>query len=232
MEMLAVLVNTLVVLAGGLLGMLLKGCLKEKHTQTIVAALGLCTVVIGITGAIATSNILIVILCLAAGTLLGELLNMESRLDGAGEWLKKRASKSSNSRFTEGFVTASLLFCVGSMAIMGSFDAGLRGDNSTIFAKSALDGIMAITFGATMGLGVVFSALSVFVYQGLLTLLACLIEPLLSAQSITEMSAVGGVMLMATGLNILGLGKERIRVGNMLPALLLPPVWFALRTLF
>jgi uncharacterized membrane protein YqgA involved in biofilm formation len=232
MEMLAVLVNTLVVLACGLLGMLLKGCLKEKHTQTIVAALGLCTVVIGITGAIATSNILIVILCLAAGTLLGELLNMESRLDGAGEWLKKRASKGSNSRFTEGFVTASLLFCVGSMAIMGSFDAGLRGDNSTIFAKSALDGIMAITFGATMGLGVVFSALSVFVYQGLLTLLAGLIEPLLSAQSITEMSAVGGVMLMATGINILGLGKERIRVGNMLPALLLPPVWFALRTLF
>ena len=133
--MLAVLVNTLVVLAGGLLGMLLKGCLKEKHSQTIVAALGLCTVVIGITGAIATSNILIVILCLAAGTLLGELLNIESRLDGAGEWLKKRASKGSNSRFTEGFVTASLLFCVGSMAIMGSFDAGLRGDNSTIFAK-------------------------------------------------------------------------------------------------
>ena len=230
--MLAVLVNTIVVLVGGFLGMLLKGCLKEKHTQTIVAALGLCTVVIGITGAIATSNILIVILCLAAGTVVGELLNIERRLDGMGEWLKKRAAKGNNSRFTEGFVTASLLFCVGSMAIMGSFDAGLRGDNSTIFAKSALDGIMAVTFGATMGLGVVFSALSVLVYQGLLTLLAGLIEPLLSAQSITEMSAVGGVMLMATGANILGLGKERIRVGNMLPALLLPPVWFALRTLF
>lgn len=230
--MLAVFVNMVVVLIGGLLGILLKGCLKEKHTQTIVAALGLCTVVIGITGAIATSNILIVILCLVVGTLLGELLHIENRLDGAGEWLKKRASKRTNSRFTEGFVTASLLFCVGSMSIMGSFDAGLRGDYSTIFAKSALDGIMAITFGATMGLGVLFSAVSILVYQGALTLLAGLIEPLLSAQSITEMSAVGGVMLMATGLNILGLGKERIRVGNMLPSLLLPPLWFALRTLF
>lgn len=230
--MLAVFVNTVVVLVGGLLGMLLKGCLKEKHTQTIVAALGLCTVVIGIMSAVTTSNILIVILCLVAGTFIGELLKIEKQLDRAGDWLKKRASKGNNSRFTEGFVTASLLFCVGSMSIMGSFDAGLRGDYSTIFAKSALDGIMAVTFGATMGLGVLFSALTILVYQGALTLLAGLIEPLLSAQSITEMSAVGGVMLMATGLNVMGLGKERIRVGNMLPSLLFPPLWFSLRTLF
>lgn len=229
--MLAVIVNTVVVLVGGLLGILLKGCLKEHHTKTIVAALGLCTVVIGIMGAIETSNILIVILCLVAGTALGEWLKIERQLDRAGDWLKRRTAKEGNSRFTEGFVTASLLFCVGSMSIMGSFDAGLRGDNSTIFAKSALDGIMAVTFGATMGLGVLFSAVTIFVYQGLLTLLAGLIEPLLSLQSITEMSAVGGIMLMATGLNVLGLGKERLRVGNMLPSLLLPPLWFALHTL-
>ena len=115
---------------------------------------------------------------------------------------------------------------------MGSFDAGLRGDYSTIFAKSALDGIMAVTIAATMGLGVVFSAACVFLYQGALTLLASVVEPLLSAQVITEMSAVGGVMLIATGINIAGLAKERIRVGNMLPALIFPAIWFAVSGLF
>ncbi len=230
--MLAVIVNSAVVIIGGLIGLLLGGRLKEKHTKTIVSGLGICTMVIGITGAISTTNILIVILCLVAGTALGELINIEKHLDRAGDWLKARVAKKGNNRFTEGFVTASLLFCVGSMAVMGSFDAGLRGDNSTIFAKSALDGIMAITFSATMGLGVLFSALTIFLYQGALTLLAGVVEPLLSAAAITEMSAVGGVMLIATGINIAGLTKERIKVGNMLPALIFPAVWFAISGLF
>ena len=230
--MLAVIVNSAVVIIGGLIGLLLGGRLKEKHTRTIVTGLGICTMVIGITGAIATTNILIVILCLVVGTALGELINIEKYLDQAGDWLKARVAKNGGSRFTEGFVTASLLFCVGSMAVMGSFDAGLRGDNSTIFAKSALDGIMAVTFSATMGLGVLFSALTIFIYQGALTLLAGVVEPLLSSAAITEMSAVGGVMLIATGINIAGLSKERIKVGNMLPALIFPAVWFAVSGLF
>lgn len=230
--MLAVVVNSVVVILGGLLGLLLGGRLKEERTKTIMSGLGICTMVIGITGAITTSNILIVILCLVAGTVLGELLKLETHLDRAGEWLKARVAKNGGGRFTEGFVTASLLFCVGSMAVMGSFDAGLRGDYNTIFAKSALDGIMAVTFAATMGLGVLFSALSVFVYQGALTLLAGVVEPLLSPQAITEMSAVGGIMLIATGMNIIGLTKERIRVGNMLPALVFPAIWFAVESLF
>ncbi len=230
--MLAVVVNSVVVILGGLLGLLLGGRLKEERTKTIMSGLGICTMVIGITGAITTSNILIVILCLVAGTVLGELLKLETHLDKAGEWLKARVSKNGGGRFTEGFVTASLLFCVGSMAVMGSFDAGLRGDYNTIFAKSALDGIMAVTFAATMGLGVLFSALSIFVYQGALTLLAGVVEPLLSPQAITEMSAVGGIMLIATGMNIIGLTKERIRVGNMLPALVFPAIWFAAASLF
>lgn len=225
--MLAVIVNAAVVILGGFVGLLLGSRLKETHTKTIVAGLGICTMVIGITSAITTENILIVILCLVAGTVLGEILKLEKGLDYAGDWLKARVAKKGGSRFTEGFVTASLLFCVGSMAVMGSFDAGLRGNYDTIFAKSALDGIMAITFSATMGVGVLFSALSVFLYQGVLTLLAGVIEPFLSAQVITEMSAVGGVMLIATGINILGLTKERIRVGNMLPALIMPALWFA-----
>lgn len=225
--MIAAIVNAIVVILGGLLGLLLGGRLKEHHTKTIVAALGICTAVIGITGAVATTNILIVIICLVIGTMIGELLRIEHHLDALGDWLKSKVAKNGGGRFTEGFVTASLLFCVGSMAIMGSFDAGLRGDYNTIFAKSALDCVMAVTFAATMGVGVLFSGATVLVYQGALTLLAGFVEPYLSAEVVVEMSAVGGVMLIGTGMNILGLTKERIKVGNMLPAIVLPVVWFA-----
>lgn len=229
--MLAVFVNAATVIWGSILGMLLNKRLKEEYTKTIIACMGICTMVIGITGAIATSNIIIVIVCLVVGTILGELVKLEKRLDGAGDWLKKKIPNSGD-RFTEGFVTASLLFCVGSMSIMGSFDAGLRSDYDIIFAKSAMDGIMAVTLSATMGLGVAFSALTVIVYQGALTLLAGVIAPILSDPMIVEMSAVGGVMLIATGMNIIGLTKERIRVGNMLPALIFPAIWFAIVGLF
>jgi len=229
---LAAIVNAIVVILGGLLGLGLGGRLREEHTQTVVNGLGICTVVIGMTSAIATANILIVIICLVLGTIVGEALKIEHRLDTLGDWLKARVAKNGGGRFTEGFVTASLLFCVGSMAIMGSFDAGLRGDYNTIFAKSALDGVMAVTFAATMGVGVLFSSATVLIYQGALTLLAGLVEPYLSAPVITEMSAVGGVMIIGTGMNILGLTKNRIKVGNMLPAIVFPVLWFAVAGLF
>lgn len=230
--MIAVIVNTVAILVGGFLGLLFGNKIKQDYSKTIMCGLGICTMVIGITGAITTENILLVILCLVIGTILGEWLNIEKRLDSAGEWLKRRVAKNGGGKFTEGFVTASLLFCVGSMAIMGSLDAGIRGDYSTIFTKSILDGVMSVTFAATMGVGVLFSALSILVYQGALTLLAGLVEPLLSAEAIGEMSAVGGILLIGTGINILGLTKERIRVGNMLPALLFPAIWFAIMNLF
>lgn len=226
--MIAAVVNAIVVVLGGLLGLLFGGKLKEVHTETIVNALGICVIVIGITSAITTSNILIVIICLVIGTILGELLKIEHRLDTLGDWLKSKVSKNGGGRFTEGFVTASLLFCVGSMAIMGSFDAGLRGDYNTIFAKSVLDCVMAVTFAATMGVGVLFSGATVLIYQGALTLLAAFVEPFLSAAVVTEMSAVGGVMLIGTGMNIMSLTQKRIRVGNMLPAIVLPVIWFAI----
>ena len=230
--MIACIVNAVVVLICGLLGLLLGGRLQEKHTQTIVHGLGICTIVIGVTSAIVTSNILVVIICLVLGTIVGEALKIEHRLDSMGDWLKSKVAKKGGGRFTEGFVTASLLFCVGSMSIMGSFDAGLRGDYNTIFAKSALDGVMAVTFAATMGVGVLFSGATILIYQGALTLLAGLVEPYLSAEVIVEMSAVGGVMIMGTGMNILGLTKDRIKVGNMLPAIVLPVIWYAIRGMF
>lgn len=230
--MLAVFVNALTVILGSTLGVLLNKHLKEEYTKTIIACMGICTMVIGIIGAIATSNIIIVVISLVAGTLIGELIKLEQRLDGAGNWLKKKIPQRGDNRFTEGFVTASLLFCVGSMSIMGSFEAGLQGNYDITFAKSAMDGIISVTFAATMGIGVAFSALTIIAYQGGLTLLAGVIAPILSDPVITEMSAVGGVMLIATGMNIMGLAKDRIRVGNMLPALIFPVIWFAIAGLF
>ena len=187
--MIAAVVNAVVVVLGGLIGLLFGGRLQEAHTKTIVAGLGICVMVIGITSAIETSNILIVILCIALGTVLGELLRIEDRLDSLGDWLKARLGRHGGSRFTEGFVT--------------------------------------VTFAATMGVGVLFSGASVLLYQGALTLLAALVEPLLSPEVIVELSAVGGVMLIGTGINILGLAPQRLKVGNMLPAMVLPVVWFA-----
>ena len=229
--MIAAIVNAVVVVLGGLLGLRLGGRLREEHTRTIMSGLGICTMVIGITSAIETSNILIVIVCLVAGTILGEVLKIEHRLDGIGDWLKAKVLKSNSSSFTEGFVAASLLFCVGSMAIMGIFDAGLRGDYHTIYAKSALDCVASVTFSATMGVGVLFSGASVLLYQGALTLLASVVEPFLSDPVVREMSAVGGVLLIGTGMNIVGLTKEKIKVGNMLPSMFLPVLWFAVANL-
>lgn len=230
--MLAVFVNALTVILGSTLGVLLNKHLKEEYTKTVIACMGICTMVIGITGAIVTSNIIIVVVCLVVGTVIGELLKLEQRLDNVGNWLKSKLPQKGNSQFTEGFVSASLLFCIGSMSIMGSFEAGLQGTYDITFAKAAMDGIISVTFAATMGIGVAFSALTIIVYQGSLTLLAGVIAPILSDPVIAEMSAVGGVMLIATGMNIMGLAKDRIRVGNMLPALIFPVIWFAIAGLF
>ena len=221
--MLATIINAVVVVLGGLLGLALGGRLQQNHTRTIVSGLGICTLVIGISSALQTENILTVIICLVLGTIIGQLLKLEARMESLGDWLKARvARKGSSGRFTEGFVTASLLYCVGSMAIMGSLSAGISGDYSILLSKSALDCVMAVPFAATMGVGVLFAAGPVLVYQGLITLLATWAEPFLSAAVVAEMTAVGGIMLIGTGLNMLDLPKERIAVGNMLPAIVLP----------
>lgn len=230
--MLAVFVNAGVVILGSLLGLLLGNRLKEAYTRTIIACMGICTMVIGISSAIRTADILIVIVCLVVGTIIGELCHIDQGLDRFGGFLKSRFSKNGDNQFTDGFISASMLFCVGSMSVLGSFDAGLRNDYSVILTKSTMDAIMAVTLTTTMGIGVAFSAVTILLYQGGLTLLATVLEPVLSMQAVGEMSAVGGVMLIATGFNIMGLGKERIKVANMLPALVLPFIWFAIRELF
>jgi uncharacterized membrane protein YqgA involved in biofilm formation len=228
--MIAAVINALLVFLGSALGLIFKSRIREKYSNAVIKGLGLCVAIIGARSALQTQNILCVIICMVAGLLLGELLRIEDRLDGLGNSLKgKIAGRSANSKFTEGFVTATLLFCVGSMAIIGSMEAGINQDYSTILSKSVIDSITAVTLAATMGIGVFFSGFAVLIYQGLLTLLAIWAGPFLPDKIITEMSAVGGLLIMGLAINMLGLlGDKKIQVGNMLPAIFLPIAYIPL----
>ncbi len=221
--MLAVFVNMATVLVGSTIGILFRKAIKEKFISAVISALALVTILIGITSAIGTENILCIIIFMALGTLIGELIRIDDGIEGAGDFIKSKLLKGKGSgRFTEGFITASVVFCVGSMTIMGSFEAGINGDNSIIYAKSTLDFVTSIMFAAAMGLGVPFSALFILLFQGGLTLLAGVISPYLSPEVVREMSAVGGVILIGMGINMLELSPKRIKVANMLPAVFLP----------
>lgn len=226
--MIAVFVNMGTILAGSLIGILFSSRLSEKFQNAMMTALALCTVVIGVSSAIATADILCVIISMALGTALGELIRIDDGIEHAGDFIKGKVlrGKAGESRFTEGFVSACILFCVGSMTIMGSLEAGINQDYSIIYAKSALDFISSMAFAAAMGIGVTFSIFFVLVFQGGLTLLAGFIGPALSTAVVTEMSAVGGTILLGMAVNMLGLGKERIKVANMLPAIFLPLLYF------
>lgn len=232
--MIAVFVNTVAVLAGSLIGILFRSRLRESLRSAVMKALGLCTLLIGVSSAIATKELLCVILCMVLGTVLGEVLRIDDGLEHAGDYIKGKLLRSGgeNSRFTDGFVSSCILFCIGSMTIMGSLEAGIRHNYSIIFAKSLMDFMSSMAFGAAMGFGVTCSALFVLVFQGALTLLAGVIGPALSEAAVTEMSAVGGVILIGMALNLLELPKERIRVSNMLPAIFLPLLYFPIVGLF
>lgn len=222
--MTAVFINMATVILGSSLGIIFRNRIKQEYINSVIAALGLVTIVIGITSAIETENLLCVIICMALGTVLGELLRIDDRIEGAGDFVKDTLlrGKMNESRFTEGFVSACILFCVGSMTIMGSFEAGINGDGSIIYAKSVLDFVSSTAFGAAMGIGVTFSALFILLFQGGLTLLAGALSPFLSPEVVTEMSAAGGAILIGMGINMLELSDKRIKVANMLPAVFLP----------
>ena len=226
--MIAVFVNTATVLCGSLLGILLRNRLKPSLQEALMKALGLCTALIAISSAIQTQALLCVIVCMVIGTALGEWWHIDDGIEHAGDFIRDRLfhGKGGESRFTEGFVSACILFCIGSMTIVGSLEAGINRNYSIIYAKSALDFISSMAFGAAMGLGVTCSALFVLVFQGGLTLLSGLLAPVLSTAVVTEMSAVGGVILIGMAVNMLGLGRERIKVSNMLPAIFLPIAYF------
>jgi len=217
--MLGTVVNTLAIIAGSLLGLLLRGGIPKKFSNIIMHAIGLAVVLIGIKTALKTDDILIVIVSLALGSLLGELLRIEDRLERLGNWLGTALSKDSEG-LSKGFVSASLLYCVGAMAIVGSMESGLSGNHQTLFAKSILDGVGSILFASTLGIGVLFSAASVFIYQGFITLSAGFIKPFLSPDVVSQMSAVGGLLILAIGVGLLEIKK--IKIGNMLPSIFIP----------
>lgn len=228
--MLGTLINAALILAGTAVGLLLRRGLPERVKHAILMAMGLSTVLIGLMGAVKTTDTLGVILCMAVGTLLGSLIDLERQLDRLGHWVEHRLGQAAGEGVSRAFVSTSLIYCVGAMAVVGSIDSGIRGDHTTLIAKGIIDGVTAIVFASTMGIGVGLSAVSVFVYQGTIALLAGLLSPVLTDAVVTEMSAVGGLLIAGIGLNLIY--DKRIPVGNMLPAIFLPLAYLPLRALF
>lgn len=210
------MINAAAILVGSGMGLLLKSGMPERYQQTIMNGLGLSVGIIGLEMAIKTQNILIVIISMVVGAIVGEKVNLDKRLTSFGDWLTSRLG----SRFGDvgkGFVTASLVFCVGAMAIVGSMQDGLSGDAGTLIAKAMLDGVASLVFASTMGVGVMLSSASVFLYQGTITLLAEGLRSVLSDAAIREMSAVGGLLI--TGIGMMLLEVKTIKVANLIPAI-------------
>jgi uncharacterized membrane protein YqgA involved in biofilm formation len=228
--MLATLVNAAAVIAGSLLGLLLRGRLRDAYRTAIQTGAGILTLVVGIQMAMKSSMIVALALALIVGGLLGEWWRIEDGILRLGDNLRRAfrvgardavgADGSDGARnFAYGFLNASLLFCVGAMAIVGSFKAGTEGDYTLIFTKSVLDGAMAVVFTAAQGIGVAFSALSVLVYQGALTLLAGVVKPFVTDALIAEITGIGGALLLMIGINLLGIA--RLKTANFLPSIVL-----------
>ena len=219
--MIGVWINCATVVIGGILGTLLRGGIQERYRKAIHAGLALCVMLIGVSGAIKTSSVMIVIVSIVIGAVLGELLHIKDGLNHMGEWAQRRFAKG-DTGFAAGFVNATLLFSVGAMAVVGSLEAGLTGKADTLIAKAVLDGVSALIFASTLGIGVAFSAIPLTIYQGGIALLAGMLEPVMTNALIQEMSAVGSLLIVALSLNMLEATRERIRVGNLLPAILIP----------
>ena len=226
--MLGTIVNTLAIIAGSLIGLFFKGGIPEKYSKTIMHAIGLAVILIGLKTALETDDILMIIISLAIGSVIGERLRIEDRLEQLGKGLGRLVSRDSEG-VAKGFVTASLVYCVGAMAIVGSLESGLSGNHQTLFAKSLLDGIGSILFASTLGIGVLFSAVSVFIYQGAITLAASTLKHFLTPVVVAQMSAVGGLLIMAIGLNLLEIKK--LKIGNMLPAIFIPLIYQTIKQL-
>lgn len=221
--MLGVFVNVATVLIGSLVGLLLKKGIPDKVTGALMSGIGLCTIYIGISGALNGENTLVLILSMAIGTIIGTLLDIDGQLNRLAAYVESKF-KHEDGQVTvaEGFVTASLLFCVGAMTIVGSLQAGLTGDCEMLFTKGTLDLISSCVLAASLGIGVMLSDIFVFVFQGGLVLLARVIAPFLTDYAIHEMTCAGSVLIIALGLNLIGVTK--IKVANYLPVLLIPPI--------
>lgn len=218
--MLGTIVNALAIIAGSIAGFFLKGGMPASMADTITKGLGLCIIYIGISGTMKTENLLLVIISLVIGGIAGELIDIDKKFYQLGDLLEKKLNKNGESKIAEGFVAASLLFCVGSMAIVGSLQSGLEGNHETLYTKAVIDGITSVVFTSTMGIGVILSAVSVFIYQGLITVMAASAKVYLTDAIVAEMTAVGSLLIMGIGINMIGASK--IKVSNLLPAVFVP----------
>lgn len=227
--MLGPIVNGAVILICALAGRFLIKGLSSRFENTIKKAIGLCVIYIGIVGAMENERVMLLIISMVAGSIIGEWINIDQWMNRLGLWAEKKFGFGEGN-FAKGFVSASILFCIGSMAIVGSMQSGLQGNHEMLYAKSILDGIMAIVFASTMGIGVAFSAVPVLLYEGAIALGAGLIKDLLTTEIITEMSAVGSLLIAALGFNFLEV--REIKVANMIPAIFLPWLFIAVETAF
>lgn len=214
------LVNVGTVLLGSLVGLLLGKGLPDRVSRALMTALGLCTLYIGVSGCLAGQNTLVIILSMVLGTAIGEIGDLDKWVNRLGAAVENRFGHGGRTSIAEGFVTASLVFCVGAMTIVGSLNSGLTGDHTMLYTKACLDLISSLIFASTLGVGVVLSAGFVLVLQGGIALLARLIAPLLATAVVTEMSAVGSLIIVALALNLLGVTK--LKIMNFVPAIFLP----------
>jgi uncharacterized protein len=234
---LGTVVNSAAIVAGGVAGTFIKKGLPERFKNIIIQAISLAIIIIGIAGALQgiyrvvdgkkldSQYIMLMIFSLVIGGIIGELIGIEDKLERTGRWFQNRFAKKEGT-FAEGFITASLIYCVGSMAIVGSLEDGLSGNTGILFSKSVLDGVSAIVFASSLGIGVAFAALPILIYQGAITLLAGLAKPLLTEIVVTQVTLVGSVLIMCIGLNMLQITK--IKIGNLLPAIFIPLVYYLL----
>ena len=226
MRGLGTVVNVVAIVAGTFVGLVAGRRVPERMRTTVLHGLGLSVLAVGMHDALATENIVFPIVSLAVGALVGEALRIEDRLAWIGEAIRRRLARDEESTFVEGFVSASLVFCVGPLAILGSISDGLGRGSQELVVKSALDGFVAIVFASTLGIGVAFSALSVGVLQGAVTALAGVADAVLTDRMVTEMTATGGIVILGIGMRLLELRK--VRVGSFLPALVIAPLAVAL----
>ncbi|MBS4207161.1 DUF554 domain-containing protein [Bacillus sp. FJAT-50079] len=221
MALLGTIVNGICIIAGAMIGRYLHR-IPEKIKATVMQGIGLIVIILGLQMGLKSENFLIVILSIVIGAVLGEWLGLEDKLNEAGKWLELRVGASSKGNIAQGFVTATLIFAVGAMAVIGALDSGIRGDHQVLYTKAIIDGFTALILTSTLGIGVIFSAVPVVVYQGLIALFATQIDRIVPQEVmdmfIVEMTAAGGAMILAIGLNLLGLTK--IRVANLLPGII------------
>lgn len=220
--MLGTIVNTAAIIAGSFVGILFKNGVKERFNNIVMSGLALCILLIGISGALKVNNMLLVILSIVIGGILGELIDIDRRLKALGDRIELKL-KGRGGRISEGFVAASLLYCVGAMAIVGSLESGLNNNHEILFTKSILDGVSAVLLTSSLGAGVALSGVSVFIYQGIITVAATFLSGVLTTSVVNDVTAVGSLLIIALGLNMLG--STKVKVANLLPGIFIPIIY-------